>query len=106
MEGGVEWPCRYCGGRFPDLSEHYPGCVAKRRVSAEADLRRLEAMEAARPTFGLLTTAATPSGGAVVEASVAPRSKGGRPRKHADRRAYMRAYMRDYMRARRLKGGG
>lgn len=119
MEGGVLWPCRYCGERFFDLSEHYPSCAAKRRAEAAVDLRRLETMEAeARPAFeprgqrggnGMgwprdwpdranddeaVRRFLTPP---PVEARV--KGKGGRPRKHADRRAYMRGYMR----ARRAK---
>jgi hypothetical protein len=30
LEGGVLWPCRYCGGRFADLSEHFPICERKK----------------------------------------------------------------------------
>jgi hypothetical protein len=98
MEGGVLWPCRYCGERFPDLSEHYPGCAAKRRAGAAADLRRLEEMEAVVRPVPILV--ADPDRTIVVMPPKAKvKGKGGRPRRHADRRGYMRAYMR----ARRAK---
>jgi hypothetical protein len=98
MEGGVEWPCRYCGGWFVDLSEHYPKCEARRRAEALADLRRLEAMEAAGLVPIIVADPVDPDRTLVVMPPKV-KGKGGRPRKHADRLAYMKAYMR----ARRAK---
>lgn len=97
LEGSHPWPCKYCGGSFYDLSEHFPTCPGKRRAD---DLKRLDLMEGelAKPALALPSPQVVP----VNQYPPPVKAKAGFDRA-AYHKAYMKTYMRAYMRKRRGK---